>query len=251
MADVEYDFSDRVVAVTGGATGIGEAVARSFDRAGARIFVLDIDEEAGPVVAAAGHNTDFISCDVTNPDQVVKAVDRIETASGRLDVLVNNAGGFWVQRTTVDLPFDEWQRVLDLNLTAVFVTSQAAVPLLRRSLVGRIINIGSLAGQTAGYRTSPAYAAAKAGVHALSRVMAHELAPTGITVNVIAPSAVMTDRIRQVRDQEELEKTADSIPLGRYQEPEEVAGWVLFLASAESSYLTGQTIGVNGGRFMA
>jgi 3-oxoacyl-[acyl-carrier protein] reductase len=155
-----------------------------------------------------------------------------------------------VQRTTEDLPFEEWQRVIDLNLTAVFLTSKAAVPLLRTSTAGRIINIGSMAGQTAGYRTSPAYAAAKAAVHSLTRVMAHELAPDGITVNALAPSAVMTERIRQVRDETEREATASTIPLGRYQTPEEAAGWVLYLASSQAGYMTGQTVSVNGGRFM-
>jgi 3-oxoacyl-[acyl-carrier protein] reductase len=250
VTDVTYDFADRIVAVTGAATGIGASVAAAFAGAGAKVFVLDIDAEGGEELAGRLDRTVFLKCDVTDAARVEAVFDRIRTEDGRLDVLVNNAGGFWVQRTTEDLPFDEWQRVIDLNLTAVFLTSKAAVPLLRASTAGRIINVGSMAGQTAGYRTSPAYAAAKAGVHSLTRVMAHELAADGITVNSLAPSAVMTERIRQVRDEEERDATARSIPLGRYQTPEEAAGWVLLLASSEAGYMTGQTVSVNGGRFM-
>jgi NAD(P)-dependent dehydrogenase (short-subunit alcohol dehydrogenase family) len=168
VRDVAYDHSGRVVAVTGAATGIGRATAEAFAQAGAAVFLLDIDEQAGRAAAA-----------------------------------------------------------------------------------GRIVNIGSLSGQVASFRTSPAYAAAKAGVHGLTRVMAAELAPDGITVNAIAPSAVLTERIRQVRDQHERDATARSIPLGRYQDAAEVASWILFLASTHAAFVTGQTISVNGGRHMA
>jgi len=249
MRDVAYDHSGRVVAVTGAATGIGRATAETFAQAGAAVFLLDIDEQAGRSAAAdVGH---FVRCDVTSPDAVDRAFAGIAADHGRLDVLVNNAGGFQVQRTTEDLPLDEWHRVIALNLTAAFLTSRRAVTLLRASAAGRIVNIGSLSGQVASFRTSPAYAAAKAGVHALTRVMATELAPDGITVNAIAPSAVLTERIRQVRDQQERDATARSIPLGRYQDTSEVASWILFLASAHAGFVTGQTISVNGGRHMA
>jgi len=248
MGDVRYDFSDRVVAVTGAATGIGHATAEQFAKAGASVFLLDVDDGAGgEAVAASGT---YLHCDVTSRDDINNAFARIEADHGRLDVLVNNAGGFGVQRTTEELEPHEWQRLLDLNLTSVFLVSRRATSLLRTSANGRIITIGSLAGLVSSYKASPGYAAAKAGVHALTRVLAHELARDGITVNAIAPSAVLTERIRQLRDEAERADTARSIPLGRYQAPEELAAWVLFLSSVEAGFMTGQTISVNGGRHM-
>jgi 3-oxoacyl-[acyl-carrier protein] reductase len=248
MADVTYDFGSRVVVITGAAIGIGRATAAAFGAAGASVFLLDIDAAAGKE-AADGAGT-YLRCDVTSPDDIDNALSRIADQHGRIDVLVNNAGGFGVQRTTEELGLDEWRRLVDLNLTSVFLMCRQATSLLRSSDRGRIVNIGSLAGLVSSYKASPAYAAAKAGVHALTRVLAHELAPDGITVNCIAPSAVLSERVRQLRDKAERAETARSIPLGRYQTPEEIASWVLFLASAEAAFMTGQTLSVNGGRHM-
>ena len=249
MSDVSFDYAERVVAVTGAAIGIGRATATAFARAGAHVYLLDIDAGAGAEAARDGGK--FLRCDVTSPDSIDEALGAIEQRHQRLDVLVNNAGGFGVQRTTDEVPLDEWERLLDLNLTSVFKVSRRALPLLRAAEAGRIINIGSLAGQVSSYRVSPPYAAAKAGVHAFTRVMAHELARENITVNAIAPSAVLTERIIALRDEAERAATAESIPIGRYQTTAEVASWVLFLASAEAGFVTGQTISVNGGRHMA
>ena len=242
---------NRIVVVTGAATGIGKATALAFGADGAFVYLLDIDAESGGEAADHIEHSEFISCDVTSEQDVSGAFGLIGERSQRVDVLVNNAGGFPTQRNLEDTSLEEWRRIVDLNLTSVFLTTRAAVPLLRRSGAGRIVNLGSLAGQVANYRTAPPYAAAKAGVHSLTRVRASELAPEGITVNALSPSAVITERIEQLRDEAERQATAASIPLGRYQNPTEIARWVLFLASAEAGFMTGQTVSVNGGRFMA
>lgn len=244
-----FDVEGRVVAITGAAIGIGAAGARTFSEAGAQVFLLDIDDTRGEAVAE-GVGT-YLHCDVTDAGAVTRTFGLIGDEAGTLDVLVNNAGGFSSQSGISEATEDDWDRILDLNLKSVFLCSQAAVPLLSESPAGRIINVGSLAGQTAMYRSAPAYAAAKAGVHALTRVFAYELASLGITANALSPSAVLTDRILEVRDAAEREQTARSIPLGRYGSPQDIANVFLFLASDASAYLTGQTLAVNGGRFMA
>lgn len=248
--NITWDFSDRVVVITGSAIGMGAAAVAAFSRAGAVVYGLDIDDERGAAVAAESGST-YRHCDVASSAEVRAMFADIEAEHGRLDVLINNAGGFWEQHTTESISDEEWDRVVDLNLKAVFLCVRAAIPLLRLSGQGRIITIGSLAGQTAIYRSSPPYAAAKAAVLALTRVLAYELAAEGITANAIAPSAVLTDRILVVRSAEERAATAASIPLGRYGEVEDIVAWMLFLASAESGYMTGETLAVNGGRFMS
>jgi 3-oxoacyl-[acyl-carrier protein] reductase len=250
VGDITWSFADRVVAITGSAIGMGEGAVTSFAAAGATVYGLDVDVERGRAVAERTGST-FIECDITSSDAVNATFEMIDQEHQRLDVLINNAGGFWEQHTTESLSEGEWDRVVDLNLKGVFLCTRQAIPLLRRSHAGRIITIASLAGQTAIYRSSPPYVAAKAGVLALSRLLAYELGADGITSNAIAPSAVLTDRIKVVRGPEERAATAATIPLGRYGEVDDLVAWMLFLASEESGYMTGETIAVNGGRFMS
>jgi 3-oxoacyl-[acyl-carrier protein] reductase len=243
--------SGKIAVITGAATGIGAATAGSFSRAGYHVFMVDIDDVLGSRAANNVPGAVFVRCDLTSETSVADAIAVIEASADHVDALVNNAGGFGETKGIEETSLDEWRAVIDVNLTSTFLMTRAALPLLRKSVSGRVINLGSLSGQTAGWKTAPAYVAAKGGVHAFTRALAAELAPEGILVNSVAPSAVLTDRIRSLRDDEALRATAASIPLGRYQEPEEVAGWILFLASPAAGFMTGQTISVNGGRFMA
>jgi NAD(P)-dependent dehydrogenase (short-subunit alcohol dehydrogenase family) len=247
MGRTRFDFTGQVALVTGGARGIGRGSAEAFAEAGARVYVLDIDEAAGPAVKGAT----FVRCDVTRSSDVAAAFERVVTETGRLDVLVNCAGGFWQQRSVEDTPEDEWDRVVELNLKSIFLCAKAAIPTFKRQQSGRIVNVGSMAGVSVVQPSSPPYAAAKAGVHSLTRVLAFELGRHGVTVNAIAPGTTATERVVAVRSAEQRATIGRSTLVGRIAEVADMVGWILFLAAPEAGYLTGQTIAVNGGRFMA
>jgi len=245
MGKTTFDFSGQVVAVTGGAKGIGKGSAEAFAAAGARVYVLDIDE-AGRKVA----NATFVACDVTDGAGVKSAFERIVADAGRLDVLVNCAGGFWKQLSVEETSEEEWNKVVDLNLKSIFLCAKAAIPAFKRQGSGRIINIGSMAGVSVLQPSSPPYSAAKAGVHSLTRVLAFELGKHGVTANAIAPGTTATERVVAVRSQEQRDMIGKGTLIGRIGEVSDMVGWVLFLASPEAGYLTGQTLSVNGGRLM-
>ncbi len=254
MGKTVYDFSGQTAVVTGASAGIGKAAAEAFAAGKARVFLLDIDEGKGAAAAkaipAGGGEAAFLRCDVTDPASVEAAFGRILEEAGRIDILLNNAGGFWQQNTTENITDEEWSRVVDLNLKGVYLTSKAAIPAFKRQKSGRIINMGSLAGLTTFHTSSPPYSAAKAGVHALTRVLAFELGGDEITVNAIAPGTTATERVVAVRDEAQRAKIGQGTSLGRIGEVEDIIGCILFLASPESKYVTGETLSVNGGRLM-
>jgi 3-oxoacyl-[acyl-carrier protein] reductase len=254
MGRTRFDFAGQVAVITGGARGIGKGAAEAFAEAGARVYVIDMDETGGEGVVRdirkAGGNASFVAADVTDAARVKEAFERIAGEAERLDVLVNCAGGFWKQLSVEETPEDEWDKVIDLNLKSIFLCARAAIPAFKRQKSGRVINIGSMAGVSTLQPSSPPYSAAKAGVHALTRVLAFELGKHGVTANAIAPGTTATERVVAVRSQEQRDTIGKGTLVGRIAEVPDMVGWILFLACPEAGYLTGQTISVNGGRLM-
>ncbi len=252
MGKTKFDFSGQVVIITGAAVGIGRGAAEAFAEAGARAYLLDIDDEktekAADTIRAVGGEATFLHCDITDSKSVQETFDRILSEAGRIDILLNNAGGFKTQLTVAETSEEEWDQVVDRNLKGVFLCSRAAIPTLMKQKSGRIINMGSVAGLVSMTRSSPPYSAAKAGVHAMTRVMAVELGEYNITVNAIAPGTTATDRVVALRSPEQIKQIGAMSPLGRIGEVDDMVGWILFIASPEAGYFTGQTVSVNGGR---
>jgi len=256
MGKTKFDFSGQVALVSGGAKGIGRGSAEAFAEAGARVFVVDLDEAAGEAVAKGirerGGKAAFLACDVMDSKKVKAVIDRAAGEAGRLDILVNSAGGFWQQLTVEETSEEEWDKVVDLNLKSIFLTCKFAIPHFKKQGYGRIVNIGSMAGVSVfpGALSSPPYAAAKAGIHSLTRVLAVELGQYGVTANAIAPGTTATERVVAVRNEAQRAQIGKTTLVGRIAEVPDMVGWVLFLCSPEGSYFTGQTVAVNGGRYL-
>lgn len=237
----------KVCLVTGGSRGIGAAIVRAFAREGAIAIPTWCTQRAeAEKVAAECGAAEPIELDVRSRASVRAAMQRVAGRYGRIDVLVNNAG---VNRTG---DFDQiteemWDEVLDVDLTGVFRCCQEALPFLPDG--ARVINIGSLSGEYGGPRT-PSYAAAKAGVMALTHCMARFVGPRGITVNCLSPGVIESDLTAQTMPASLREKILPTILLGRLGRYDEVTGFAVFLASDESSYVTAQTLSVNGGAWV-
>lgn len=252
---MNLSFDDRGVLVTGAGHGIGQAIAREFADRGARVWACGIDEagldETRAVLGRRGH---VRTLDVTDSSAVRRVVAEAAAETGTLDVLVNNAGGVCGQRgrPVDEVPDDDWQAIVDVNLTGTFHCSRAAAPLMKRAGRGRIINISSGAGLGVSLTGIQAYASAKAGQIGFTRQLAHELGPWGVTVNSIAPGFIRsnptTERQWQDYGEEGQRRLIETIALRRLGTPEDIAWSVLFLASDYAGWLTGQVIEVNGGR---
>jgi len=248
------ELSGRVVAVTGAAQGIGACTARAFAQQGAKIAALDIDEKAAAEVAreitAAGGKAIVVRADVTDEKSVQDAIARTVTELGGLDILVTSAGGYGRLANVEDMPLEEWERTIALNLRGTFLCCKTAIPHLKRSQAGRIITIASISGRTISSSTSPAYAASKAGVIQLTRFLAYTLGEHGITANSVAPITTLTPRVRALRTPENVAQISSQVPMKRLPEPEEHATVVVFLASDAASYLNGTVMDTNGGKVM-
>ena len=249
----ELSFAGRTAVVTGAARGIGRAIAHRLAGLGARTLIWDVDAAAAELAAAElgdllreqgrPHDLAWRRLDVTDADGVAEAMD----AADGLDVLVNNAGTTTVQ-TTEDMPLEEWDRILRVNLDGTFLCCRAAIPHLRSRAGAAIVNISSSSGMVGGGGGAH-YAASKAGIDGLTRHLARELAP-GIRVNSIQPRTIETDlfRARYAHAPLEQDRLRDQVPLRRFGQPEDVADAVAFLASDWASFITGQIILIDGGR---
>ena len=254
MAAVYPELSGRVVAVTGAAQGIGACIARAFAQQGSKVAALDIDEpratEVVREITAEGGSAIVVPVDVTDEASVQKAIARTVSELGGLDVLVTSAGGYGRLANVQDMPVEEWDRTVALNLRGTFLCCKAAIPHLKRSAAGRIITISSISGRTISSSTSPAYAASKAGVIQLTRFLAYTLGGHGITCNSVAPITTLTPRVKALRTPENIAEISAQVPLKRLPDPDEHARVVVFLASDGASYLNGVVMDTNGGKVM-
>ena len=244
-------FRDRAVLVTGGGSGIGQQVCYAAAAEGAYVAVGDLDLERAQDTAAeirrrAGEAEAF-RVDVTDPDSATRFIDGAATALGRLDVLVNSAGVREIVGV-LDLPFEEWQRVISVNLSGTFLPSQAfARWLVSRGAPGQIVNLASTLGLMAAPKRA-AYTASKHGVVGLTRQMALELGERNIRVNAVAPGVVRTPMTEPYfQDPDYAQAIRDIHALGRWAEPREIANAILFLAAEENSFITGAILTVDGG----
>jgi 3-oxoacyl-[acyl-carrier protein] reductase len=243
----------KIAVVTGGASGIGQAVVERLVQDDFTGVILDINDEGGKEVAAKinerGKQATFVRLDVTREADVQKTFQKIFSDHGRIDALVNVAGGSLHRHKIEDFPLDHWQAVIDVNLTSTFLCCRAVTGVMKSRKSGVIVNISSDIGFS-GDASRSAYAAAKAGIVGFSKTLALELAPYNVRANVVAPGRIATKRVRATYSDAEWEAAAKRIPLGHAGEPEDVAEAVAFLASDSSRHMTGQTLHVNGGRIM-
>jgi len=248
------NFADKKVFISGGATGIGEAAALLFAQQGAIVTIFDRDIENGErclqKILNGGGRGIFISGNLICPEEVEKGVEKSLQTFGGIDILINNAG-VESPYSVHEMPIEEWDRVMAVNLRGMYLMAKAVIPIMKKSGGGAIINTASISGLL-GWPISAAYCASKGGVIQLTKQMAVDYAQDNIRVNCIAPGTTLTPLIERIFQQEsEPEKAKQQIsqmhPLGRFAQPEEIAQAILFLASEDASFITGAVLPVDGG----
>jgi 3-oxoacyl-[acyl-carrier protein] reductase len=239
------DLNGRHAVVTGGASGIGFAIAQRLAGSGATVAIWDLDEAAGRMAAAALSGSS-VAVDVGDAASVASAVQATLQAIPAIDILINNAGITGPNDKLWDYPVEAWKNVFNINVHGVFHCCRAVVPLMRARNYGRIVNIASVAGKE-GNPNASAYSASKAAVIGLTKSLGKELADTGIRVNCVTPAAVRTPLFAQMT-QQHVDYMLSKIPLGRFGEPDEIAALVAWLATEECSFSTGAVFDLSGGR---
>lgn len=251
-------FTNKVALITAAANGIGRATAEIMVREGATVIAVDNNQgrldEAVPALKRSGRAEGRL-VDALVPAEVDALVADVVRQHGTIDILVNAVGGSTVVGRPAalldELTLEEWQKLLHFNLTGTFLFSHAVIPVMKRQRSGKIVNLSSIAGRGLSRESSSAYATAKGGIIALTRKLAFELGPHGVTVNAIAPSLTLSERIRPHWDRRSAEAQAAEIrrtPLGRVATPEDQARVICFLASSDADFVTGVTIDVTGGQ---
>ena len=243
----KIDLNGRSAVVTGGAQGFGRAITERFVASGASVAIWDHDQPfAERTAKEIGGKVNAFKVDVSDLAAVEKTRDATLKALGKIDILVNNAGIAGVNKTVWETDFDEWRKVLRINLDGPFICCKAIVPVMIKENYGRIINIASIAGKE-GNPTLVPYSTAKAGVIGLTKAIAKEVATRGILVNAVAPAVIGTELLQQM-ERSTVDLLVSKIPMGRVGRPEEVAALVAWLASDECSFSTGAVYDLSGGR---
>ena len=245
---IKYDLKNRVAIVTGGAQGFGLAITERFIESGAKVVIWDIDEgEAKKALEKVNsENLTYQIVDVSNYEAINSKLSEVEKSHGKIDIFINNAGVAGMNTTVAEYPIEEWNKVINLNLNAVFYCCKAVVPFMDKNDYGRIVNIASIAGKE-GNPNASAYSTSKAGVIGLTKSLGKELAQKNIAVNCVTPAAAKT-RIFDQMTEEHINYMLSKIPRNKFAKVEELASLVTWLASEENSFSTAAVFDLSGGR---
>ena len=241
----QIDLKDKVAIITGGAQGFGYSMVERFSKSGAKVVIWDKDEELLKSLTLP-ENVNYELVDITSYDSVQKSTIATLNQNNKIDILINNAGIAGPSFKTWEYPIDQWQNVIDIDLTGLFYCCKSIVPHMIKANYGRIVNIASIAGKEGNPNAMP-YSAAKAGVIALTKSLGKELADKNIAVNCVTPAAAKTRIFDQI-SQEHIDYMLSKIPRGRFIKVDELASMVSWLVSEENSYTTGAVFDLSGGR---
>jgi len=251
-------LKNKVAIVTGGSRGIGKAIVQLFAKEEAHLCVTALEKNRLETFVQSLREKNIncigVVANSTREDEVKDMVNETVKTFGTVDILVNNAGGGSPLVSIEDIELEEWERIIRNNLTGTFICCKAVIPHMKRQKSGKIVNVSSVAGRFFSQLSGPNYASAKAAIHGLTRQLARELGSFNIMVNAVAPGTTLTERVEKKwlsRTKDHRDQILSRIPLGHLAQPEDIAGPVLFLASSLSNYVTGVTLDVNGGFYMA